>query len=100
MVVSRDMRPHSPSLAKSLTDGIRSTGMDVIDIGMVDTPMNYFAINAIDCVGGIQVTAFAQSHRIQRLQNLWAESKAHRLGQRSGRYQAHRPALCEWGPPA
>src|ERR1700722_18118382 len=36
MVVSRDMRPSSPSLAKALADGIRSTGMNVIDIGMAD----------------------------------------------------------------
>ena len=57
MLVGRDMRPHSPSLAQALIDGLRSTGMNVIDIGMVDTPMNYFAINSIDCVGGIQVTA-------------------------------------------
>ena len=57
MIVGRDMRPSSPSLAKSLIEGIRSTGMNVIDIGMVDTPAVYFAINEMDCVGGIQVTA-------------------------------------------
>jgi len=57
MVIGRDMRPSSPSLAKSLADGIRATGMNVIDIGMVDTSMIYFAINHLDCVGGIMVTA-------------------------------------------
>lgn len=57
VVVGRDMRPSSPSLAKSLADGIRATGMHVIDIGMVDTSMVYFAINHVDCVGGIMVTA-------------------------------------------
>jgi phosphomannomutase len=57
MVVGRDMRPHSPSLAKALTDGISSTGMNVIDVGMIDTSMIYFAINYLDAVGGIQTTA-------------------------------------------
>lgn len=57
IVVGRDMRPHSPELAKALCDGIRSTGMDVIDVGMIDTSFIYFAINHLDCVGGIQTTA-------------------------------------------
>src|SRR5690242_10867509 len=57
MVVGRDMRPHSPALAQALSDGIRSVGMDVIDVGMVDTSFVYFAINHLDCVGGIMTTA-------------------------------------------
>ena len=57
VVVGRDMRPSSPDLARALTDGLRSTGMNVIDIGMVDTSMVYFAINYLDTVGGIQTTA-------------------------------------------
>ncbi|MGD1277217.1 MAG: phosphomannomutase/phosphoglucomutase [Tepidisphaeraceae bacterium] len=57
MVVGRDMRPSSPALAKAMMDGLRSTGMNVIDIGMVDTSMIYFAINYLQCVGGVQTTA-------------------------------------------
>jgi len=57
MVVGHDMRPHSPSLTKALTDGIRSVGMNVIEVGMIDTSFIYFAINHLDAVGGIQVTA-------------------------------------------
>lgn len=57
MVVGQDMRPSSPALASALIDGIRSVGMNVIDIGMIDTSMIYFAINHVDAVGGIQVTA-------------------------------------------
>ena len=63
MVIGRDMRPSSPALSKALSDGIRSVGFHVIDIGMIDTPMIYFAISAIDCVGGIQTTA--SHHPIQ-----------------------------------
>jgi phosphomannomutase len=51
------MRKHSASLAKALMDGIRSTGVGVIDIGMVDTPQVYFAINHLRTCGGVQVTA-------------------------------------------
>lgn len=57
IVVGRDMRPHSPSLAKALCDGIRSVGMNVIDVGMIDTSFIYFAINHLDAVGGIMTTA-------------------------------------------
>src|SRR5205809_4679814 len=57
IVVGRDMRPHSPALATALSDGIRSTGMNVIDVGMIDTSFIYFAINHLDTVGGVQTTA-------------------------------------------
>ena len=57
MVVGRDMRPSSPDLARALIDGIRSVGMDVIDVGMVDTSFIYFAINHLDTVGGVMTTA-------------------------------------------
>lgn len=55
--VGHDMRKHSPSLAKALIEGIRSAGVGVIDIGMIDTPQIYFAINHLHTCGGIQVTA-------------------------------------------
>jgi phosphomannomutase len=51
------MRPHSPALCKALSDGIRSTGMNVIDVGMIDTSFIYFAINHLDVLGGVQTTA-------------------------------------------
>ena len=57
IVVGRDMRSHSPELAGALIEGIRSTGMNVIDVGMIDTSCIYFAINHYECVGGIQTTA-------------------------------------------
>src|SRR6187397_3025745 len=57
VVVGRDMRPHSPDLAKALIDGIRSVGLNVVDVGMIDTSFIYFAINHVDAVGGIMTTA-------------------------------------------
>src|SRR3954469_24219645 len=57
MVVGRDMRPSSPDLARALSDGMRSVGMNVVDVGMVDTSFIYFAINHLDTVGGVMTTA-------------------------------------------
>ncbi|MCC7204115.1 MAG: phosphomannomutase/phosphoglucomutase, partial [Phycisphaeraceae bacterium] len=57
MLVSRDMRPHSPKLCAALIQGIRAAGPHVIDLGMCDTSFMYFAINHLDAVGGIQTTA-------------------------------------------
>ena len=57
VIVGRDMRPSSPELAAALCDGLRSTGMNVIDVGMIDTSFIYFAINHLDTVGGIMTTA-------------------------------------------
>lgn len=43
MIVARDGRVSSPSLVEELCAGIQSAGCDVIDIGMVPTPVLYFA---------------------------------------------------------
>jgi phosphomannomutase len=57
LVVGRDMRLSSPSLATAVSDGIRAAGLNVIDVGMIDTSMIYFAINHLGALGGIQTTA-------------------------------------------
>ena len=55
--VSRDMRPSSPRLMEALTNGILAAGMNVVDLGMVDTSFQYFAINHLNAAGGVQTTA-------------------------------------------
>jgi len=45
VVIGRDGRLSGPSLISALTEGLLSTGMNVIDLGMVATPMVYFAAN-------------------------------------------------------
>ena len=57
VVVSRDMREHSPGLERALIDGLTAGGLDVIEIGLATTPMNYFAISQLEAAGGVQVTA-------------------------------------------
>jgi phosphomannomutase len=55
--VGRDMRTHSESLSNALIEGMNTSGANVIDVGMIDTPQMYFAINYLGTCGGVQVTA-------------------------------------------
>jgi len=57
IVVGRDMRLSSPELSTALKQGMRDFGASVIDVGLVDTPFIYFAINYLGCCGGVQTTA-------------------------------------------
>lgn len=43
VVVARDGRLSGPSLVEALADGLRAAGVDVVDVGMVPTPVGYFA---------------------------------------------------------
>ncbi|ANI99675.1 phosphoglucomutase [Polynucleobacter wuianus] len=45
IVIGRDGRLSGPILIEALTEGLLSTGINVIDLGMVATPMVYFAAN-------------------------------------------------------
>lgn len=56
VAIGRDGRLSGPALAKALTEGLRSTGVDVIDIGMVPTPVLYFATYHLDTGTGIMIT--------------------------------------------
>ncbi len=55
VAVGRDGRLSGPALAAALIRGLAASGVDVIDVGMVTTPMLYFAANTL-CTSGIQVT--------------------------------------------
>ena len=55
VAVGRDGRLSGPSLAAALMRGLVASGVNVIDVGMVTTPMLYFAANTL-CSSGIQVT--------------------------------------------
>jgi phosphomannomutase len=57
LCVGHDMRLHSRALANALIKGMNAAGAKIIDIGMIDTPQMYFAINYLGTCGGVQVTA-------------------------------------------
>lgn len=56
VVVGRDGRHSSPLLAESLMNGLRASGCDVIDIGLVPTPLVYYATFALGTGTGIMIT--------------------------------------------
>ncbi len=56
IVIGRDGRLSGPSLSNALSNGIRSTGCDVIDIGCVPTPVVYFATHHLGTGSGCAVT--------------------------------------------
>jgi phosphomannomutase/phosphoglucomutase len=55
-VVGRDGRISGPRLAKALAKGLNAAGADVIDIGVVATPMVYFATHLFSTGSGVMVT--------------------------------------------
>lgn len=55
VAVGRDGRLSGPALGAALVRGLVASGVDVIDVGMVTTPMLYFAANTL-ASSGIQVT--------------------------------------------
>ncbi|MCH9674518.1 MAG: phosphomannomutase/phosphoglucomutase [Gammaproteobacteria bacterium] len=56
VVVGRDGRTSSPELQAALVEGLKSTGRDVIDIGLVPTPVLYFATFYLNTGSGVMVT--------------------------------------------
>ncbi len=55
VAVGRDGRLSGPALSAALIRGLTAAGIDVVDVGMVTTPMLYFAANTL-ATSGIQVT--------------------------------------------
>ena len=56
VVVSRDNRPNGVALRDALVAGLTRAGVDVVDIGVVPTPLNYWALHHLPVAGGIQIT--------------------------------------------
>ncbi len=54
--VGRDGRLSGPMLRDALIDGITSTGTDVTDVGMVPTPVLYFATHHLKTGSGVSIT--------------------------------------------
>jgi phosphomannomutase len=62
ILVSRDHRPAAPKMCDALINGLRGSGVDVVDLGRADTSFMYFAIpylnrHDVRALGGVQTTA-------------------------------------------
>ena len=54
--IGRDGRLSGPDLAAALASGIRKAGIGVVDLGMVATPMTYFAAYQLGTNSAVMVT--------------------------------------------
>ena len=61
ITITRDARLHSPALEKALTEGITSTGANVIHLGLAPTPIGYYSetvgIKGFDIIAAAIITA-------------------------------------------
>ncbi len=56
VAIGRDGRESGPELSAALARGLRAAGINVIDVGMVATPMVYFTTYALNTHSGVMVT--------------------------------------------
>jgi phosphomannomutase/phosphoglucomutase len=56
IVIGRDSRLSGPALATALTSGLHASGIDVIDLGRVTTPMCYFAAHHLGSQAAVMLT--------------------------------------------
>lgn len=56
VVIGRDGRLSGSELSAALAQGLRSVGIDVIDLGVVATPMVYFGTHVLETKSGVMVT--------------------------------------------
>jgi phosphomannomutase/phosphoglucomutase len=56
VAVGRDNRPSGGALRDSLVRALTESGVTVIDIGIVPTPLLYWSLHNLPVVGGIQIT--------------------------------------------
>ena len=56
VAVGRDNRPSGNELRNSLVEGLTTSGVDVVDIGVVPTPLLYWSLSHLEVAAGIQIT--------------------------------------------
>jgi len=56
IALSGDVRLSTPSLIEQFKAGVLSTGVDVINIGIMPTPVNYYSMFKLDVAGAVQIT--------------------------------------------
>lgn len=56
LAVGRDVRPSSDSLCAALVSGMTEAGARVLDVGVVPTPVLYYALQVLETDGGVMIT--------------------------------------------
>jgi phosphomannomutase/phosphoglucomutase len=73
VTLGRDVRDHSAPLRDRLAQGIVSTGVDVIDLGVCPTPLLYYSLFHLGVDGGVMITGSHNPPEFNDLQ-AWAEA--------------------------
>ena len=76
MIIGRDVRTSSIKFRDIFSKALNSTGCDVIDIGMVPTPVTYFALHHLKADGGVMITG---SHNPPEYNGFKISQGVHRL---------------------
>jgi phosphomannomutase/phosphoglucomutase len=77
IAVGRDGRLSGPMLRDALIEGMRYTGAGVIDIGMVPTPLLYFATHVLGTGSGVEITGSHNPPEYNGLKMVLAGSTLH-----------------------
>src|SRR5205807_6085406 len=56
LAIGRDNRPSGGALHRALVAALLASGLDIVDIGIVPTPLAYWSQHNLEVVGGIQIT--------------------------------------------
>ena len=75
--VGRDCRLHGPRIRDALIDGILQTGLNVIDVGVVPSPLLYFAVFHLDTDGGVQITGSHNPKEFNGFKMMLGKSSLH-----------------------
>lgn len=103
VVIGRDGRLSGEELAGALATGLQAVGIDVVDLGMVATPMVYFGTHVLDTQSGIMVTGShnppdyngfkmvlaGEAIHGETIQNLYLSIKENVFVHGDGRYRTH-----------
>ena len=89
VVIGRDGRLSGPELAAALAEGLRDAGVDVIDLGVVATPMVYFGTHVLTLEResqsrfdetGLAPAIEAPATESDRMERLLADHRSHGIG--------------------
>ena len=56
IAISGDIRLSTPDLINFFKEGVLSTGVDVINIGIIPTPVNYYSLFKLEVAAAVQIT--------------------------------------------
>jgi phosphomannomutase/phosphoglucomutase len=92
LAVGRDHRLSSESFRTALTKGVQATGCDVVDIGLVPTPVLYFSLFHLNTDGGCMITASHNPAEYNGIKLCFGQAALHGEDiQEIGRLAAHGP---------